>query len=250
MRDIEAYANQYSLESFEPIKVRFRRNKILQIIQDYSSRNILEIGCGLEPLFLFDDNLERNWTVVEPSKIFFEKAMELSRNYANVKCIQGFFEKVSDALCDDYDMIVCSGLLHEVEAPVELVKSLVTCCNEKTIVHLNVPNANSFHRLLGVEMGIIAEKHDLTENNILAQQNSVFDMDSLKNIVNNNGLKVIGEGCFFIKPFSHSQMLKMVKTGIIGEKELEGLNKLSDKMPEYGSEIYVNCRKNAGDYDL
>ncbi len=244
MRDIEAYANRYSLESFEPIKVRFRRNRILQIIREYSSISVLEIGCGLEPLFIFDNDENRRWTIVEPSKKFYDNAMKLSQDYKNVRCIQGFFEEVLEELNDVYDMIICSGLLHEVEDPERLVKALVECSEKDTVVHINVPNANSFHRLLGVEMGVISDKHEFTENNILAQQNSVFDVNSLNDIVVNNGLRVIDEGSFFIKPFSHSQMLKMLKTGIIGEKELEGLDSLSSQMPEYGSEIYVNCKKN------
>ena len=50
------------------------------------------------------------------------------------------------------------------------------------------------------------------------------------------------KGSYFVKPFSHAQMLKCVEQGIIDENILEALYKLTAYLPEYGSEIYVNYR--------
>lgn len=143
-------------------------------------------------------------------------------------------------LDNNYDLIVCSSLLHEVEQPKKLINAITQICNDGTVVHINVPNANSMHRLLGVSMGLIHEVHDKTENNILMQQNVVFDKHSLRQIVEDNGLHVIEEGGIFIKPFSHSQMQSIYEKGIIDERVLDGLYDLAKYMPEYASEIYVN----------
>lgn len=45
-----------------------------------------------------------------------------------------------------------------------------------------------------------------------------------------------------MKPFSHNQMYEMMQSAIIDEKVLDGLYRLAEYMPEYGSEIYVNCK--------
>lgn len=55
-------------------------------------------------------------------------------------------------------------------------------------------------------------------------------------------VEICEKGSYFVKPFSHAQMLKCVEQGIIDENILEALYKLTAYLPEYGSEIYVNYR--------
>ena len=138
-------------------------------------------------------------------------------------------------------MIICSGLLHEVSEPKRLLSAIRTICKEDTIVHIEVPNANSIHRLLGVEMNLLENIYCKSENNIRLQQNTNFDMKRLRVMVEESRMKIIEEGSLFIKPFSHEQMGKMCKCGIINEYVLDGLYNLTKYMPQFGSEIYVNC---------
>lgn len=58
----------------------------------------------------------------------------------------------------DFDFIIISGLLHEVPDPKKLLQSIYKICKQDTLVHINVPNVYSFHRLLAYEMGCI-KKH-------------------------------------------------------------------------------------------
>lgn len=244
MRDIEDYSKKYSVVGFEEYKVLYRRKKILEIIEAYHPKNILEIGCGKEPLFLYVENTR--FTVVEPSKEFYNNAVNLSSNKDNIRCICNFFEEAAESLWDDYDMIICASLCHEVEQPDKLLQAIAQVCNEDTVVHICVPNANSMHRLLGKEMEILADIHDLSKNNKDFQQNNVFDANSLSDIVISNGFEIIESGSFFIKPFSHTQMYEMIQKEIINEEILDGLNALAKYMPEFGSEIYVNCKLKMG----
>ena len=242
MRDINAYESKYLSESFEEIKVKYRRKKVLSIIKRYTPDHILEIGVGREPLFQWYD---AKFTIVEPSDFFFTNARNLSKGgYERITCIKGFFEsdEVQSALADTYDFIVCSSLLHEVEEPKKLLSAIKKKCDKNTIVHINVPNAKSMHRLLGMTMKILKDCHDSSDANIAFQQNTVFDISMLKRMVDDEGFSVLEEGSYFIKPFSHAQMHELLNTEIIDNKVLDGLDELSELMPEYGSEIYVNCR--------
>lgn len=155
--------------------------------------------------------------------------------------MQGFFEEVVEYLSCDYDMVVCASLLHEVENPEELLHAIASICKKDTIVHIDVPNANSMHRILGKEVGIISDVHDKSESNIVLQQNSVLDMQMLKSIVEKNFFRVVESGSYFIKPFTHAQMFEMLQAEIINEAVIEGLYRIGDYFPEFGSEIYVNC---------
>ena len=242
MRDIENYADRYVVQGFESYKVQYRRRKILEIIKKYQPKKILEIGCGKDPLFKYIEDIP--FTIIEPAREFYEEAMSKITFFCkeNIVLYHAFFEDIVDKLFPEYDMIICAGLLHEVEHPDHFINNIVKVCNKNTIVHINVPNANSIHRLLGKEMGILKYVHDMSENNIVLQQNSVFDKNSLNKIVMDNGLEVFEDGAIFMKPFSHIQMYKMMQYGILDEVVLDGLYMLGEHIPEFGSEIYVNCK--------
>lgn len=100
----------------------------------------------------------------------------------------------------------------------------------------------SMHRLLGVETGILSDVFDRSEGNIRFQQHTNYDIQKLKTMVEENGMTVVEEGSYFVKPFSHRQMQDMMEKQIIDESVLDGLYKLAELMPQFGSEIYVNCR--------
>lgn len=243
MRNISDYSEKYLLPGFETYKVFYRRKKLLEIIEKRRPENILEIGCGCEPLFQYVHNAK--FTVVEPSDIFFIQMVALAdkEKQRRVKCIQAFFEEIYTSLSkESYDMIICSSLLHEVESPEKLLQAMAGCANENTVIHINVPNANSMHRLLGRAMGILSNIHDKSESNMDFQQNNIFDIDTLKKIVHENGFEVFESGSFFVKPFSHAQMYDMMQKGIIDDKVLDGLYSLGKDMPDFGSEIFVNCK--------
>lgn len=246
MRNIDNYSELYSAESFESIKVKYRRKMIFEQFSKYNPCKILEIGCGLEPLFFFDQDSRHEYTIVEPSNQFCENAVKLLSKTTNrkIRILNGFFEQqsIQNQLDKDYDMIIISALLHEIEKPLILLDAAKQHCSSHTILHINVPNAYSMHRMLGVAMGVIEENHDMSNLNILAQQNTVFDRESLNKIVTDSGFKIIDDGSIFVKPFSHAQMLQMYKSNIIDDSVLDGLNTLGQMMPEYASEIYVNCQ--------
>ena len=244
MRDIKDYENKYidEINEFERYKVIYRRKKVIEIIEKFSPQSILEIGCGMEPLFCYVNN--KRFIIVEPSKLFYNNAVNLSGGSPNIVCINDFFENIVEKYEQEWegvDMIICSGLLHEVSEPRSLLSAIRRICKEETVVHIEVPNANSMHRLLGVEMSLIEDIYSKSENNIRLQQNTNFDMDQLKKIVEESGMKIIEEGSLFIKPFSHKQMGEMCKCGIIDEYVLDGLYNLTKYMPQFGSEIFVNC---------
>lgn len=72
MRDIAKYAEDYLQKDFESYQVKYRRKLILEQIAKYKPRKVLEIGCGMEPLFLYVENVA--FTIVEPSAKFCENA--------------------------------------------------------------------------------------------------------------------------------------------------------------------------------
>lgn len=240
MRDIGLYTERYVERSFEPYQVKYRRRKVIEEIAKYKPQSILEIGCGMEPLFL---EVGGDFTIVEPSDLFASNAEELSKNYSGkVRVIKALFENAIDSL-EHYDMIICSSLVHELENPLEFIKKILLVCDDDTIVHINVPNANSMHRVLAYESGIISDTHDFSKRNVEWQQHSIFDMETLSDLVKRAGGTIIDSGSYFVKPFTHKQMLDLLDKGIITENVLDGFYNMTKYMPDLGSEIYVTCKK-------
>lgn len=237
MRNIIDYQEKYLEEPFENIQVYYRRKKVLELLRKHRHNNILEIGCGLEPLYKYFGNFDR-LVIVEPAPIFFE-AIE-SRD--NVICVNGFFEEVVDQVIGleiNFDYIIVGSLLHEVDDPQKLLRAIKSVCNKDTVVHINVSNAYSMHRLLAKAMGIIEDVHDRSKMQKIMQRRCAYDLDELKVEVIEAGFRVIDSGGVFVKFFTHEQMQKMLDQEIINMQMLDGLYALGEVFPENCSEIYV-----------
>ncbi len=247
MRDIENYEKQFADHPFERIMEKYRRKYVKETINKYYHGvwgGVLEIGCGLQPLFIdYDDSYK--FTVVEPALSCYENAKARSLQFKNVSVIRGFFEDAVALLeGKEFDIVICACLLHEVENPHQLLQSIARVCRKNdTVVYLSVPNAFSLHRLLAKKMGIITDVHQLSDTNQKLQQHNVFDVDSLKNLVESEGFKVISSGSILLKPFTHSQMQKIIDARIIDAEVLDALDAIcSSQLKEFGSEIYINMK--------
>lgn len=244
MRDISGYEEEYIKSDFEQkYQVAYHRKKVLELIEKEKHQSILEIGCGMNTVASCLSDFD-NFTIVEPGETFIKKAQSDLQGNEHIKFIHGYFEKELDEVKKHtYDFVILSGLLHEVENPIELLQAVKAVCVPETIVHINVPNALSIHRILAYEAGIIDSVEDKSKRNIALQQNSVFNMDSLEAMIRSTGeVEICERGSFFVKPFSHKQMEECMAYGIIDEKILDAFYRLTKYMPQYGSEIYINFR--------
>ena len=247
MRDIKDYAEKYTVDYFETqYMVKYRRKKVLAILNEHKPKNILEIGCGLEPLFKFYRDFE-SYVVVEPSSAFCDNARSLAENLSGkIKIFNALFEDYDGDKC--FDFIVLSSLLHEVEQPEKLLAAIINASSEKTLIHINVPNSNSFHRLLAWKMGLIQDVHTLSAQQKKFQRHNIWNMDELKKIIgsvasqNNRRVEFEAEGSYFVKPFTQAQMEQCLNFGIFNENLLDGLDDMIEFMPKLGAEIFVNCR--------
>ena len=65
-------------------------------------------------------------------------------------------------------------------------------------MHVNVPNAHSLHRLLAVEIGLIEDPFELSSTQKQMQQHSTFGLDSLAELLCQQGFEVQSSGGYFI----------------------------------------------------
>ncbi|QDQ26267.1 class I SAM-dependent methyltransferase [Chitinimonas arctica] len=242
-RDIHDYTVQYQSLPFEAIQAGFRRRRVLAEIARVQPRHLLEVGCGLAPLFT--DLPDTAVTVIEPAPAFAEHARQLAGGRTDVRVMEGYLESVAPP-GDKVDMIILSSLLHEVEDPQALLAAVRRHCDGDTLVHVNVPNALSLHRLLAVAMGLMDAPGAISATQRTMQQRATYDTTSLAAELESAGFEVVARGSLFIKPFTHGQMQQLVDSGFMTDAMLEGLDKLVEQLPEQGSEIYINARLRHG----
>lgn len=241
-RDLADYAQAYADSPFEATQARIRKRRILELLDRLKPRRVLEVGCGL-------DTLARHWrgasrfTIVEPAPMFAEAARRATAGQAEVEVVEATLEGAG--LAGEYDVVLLSGLLHEVTDCGGLLDTARGLCATDGLMHANVPNARSFHRILALEMGLIDELEAISDRQRVLQQTRVFSLDTLAALLGEHGFTPVERGSYFIKPFTHGQMARLQDAGILSEQMIEGLDRMSAWLPEYGSEIFINARPQA-----
>lgn len=248
MRDIQDYTNKYDDEPFETTMVGIRKKMVIAQCNKYIHDNILEIGCGMNPFFL-DFHDYRRMVIAEPGKKFADNARKLSHlEEKEISVVEGFLEERTETVKsiferNNIDFIILSSVLHELDNPEKMLAAISDLCSNNTVVHINVPNANSIHRLIAIEAGMIKDVHEQSAQMQKMQRRRTYDIELLRKDVEQAGFEIIDSGSYFIKPFTHLQMQMCKDYGIIDDKVLEGLEKLVKYIPEYGAGIYVNMRR-------
>lgn len=244
MRDIKDYTDKYVDEPFESTIVEIRKRTVIEQCNKYRHDNILEIGCGMNPFFNDFKDYKR-MVIAEPGDAFADNAEGIAKEESlDVNIVRGFLENVTDeisALDFDLDFIILSSVLHELDDPQKMLGAIRSLCARDTVVHINVPNANSLHRLIAIEAGLIKDVHEQSAQMQKMQRRRTYDMELLKKEVEEAGFEILDEGSYFVKPFTHAQMQKCMDAGIIDDKVILGLERLIKYMPEYGAGIYVNA---------
>jgi hypothetical protein len=97
-----------------------------------------------------------------------------------------------------------------------------------------VPNAESFHRKLGVNLKLQSKLDDLSPRDHAVGHLRVFTLDSLKKLLDREGFEVTQERGFFLKVVSNAQMLNLEPTVI------QGLCELSTDLPaQFGANVGI-----------
>jgi hypothetical protein len=242
-RDLDKYQRDYAVSPFEETMAGIRRREVISFIERNGLRKILEVGCGNRSIF-HDLRSFDHVIVIEPGERFFHSAQEGRAN-------SGCADKITLHNClfedfkgnPDLDCIVISSLIHELPVPGTMLEHARKIAPTGCWLHVNVPNAKSFHRLWAKESGLIKSEYERSATDIQMQRNHTFDLGSLTKLVANTGFSVVESGSYFVKPFTHSQMQQLLEEGVLTPQLLGGLTRMEEHLPGLGAEIYVNATK-------
>lgn len=242
--DAEDYAQTYLVDmEFERHLIAARQDRCLAFLEAHRPGRVLEVGCGPDLLidrFDLPASGIAQWMVVEPSfyadaiaaRLAECSALGLTRGYLEDRIVP-----LSAAAPDGYDAVLLSGLLHETSNPAAMLSAAYGLLKAGGHVFVSVPNARSFHRLLGVEMGLMAAATHLSARNVALGQPVVYHRETLETAVREAGFEGLEFSGYMFKPFNNDQMAHVV--ALLGADIVEGLNRLGTAFPDHSAEIAV-----------
>lgn len=231
--------NQQPTNQYE----QFLRNEKVKYLLPYINEDmkILDIGGGDGSCW---NSIESRFTV---DLLEFDIELSDKSTYYRNIFLSNIEEENIECRCSKYDVVCLMGILEHVEDPVSLLKAAGQCAS---IVFITVPNAESFHRYLGVELDIINDIHQLDSQDIEIGHKRVYDHDTLyKDIIDSNidfEIKDMGTSSFkfatssFIESnYTYNEIQSINSAAILSR--VSGYNRFS------GAEIFVVLERNSHD---
>lgn len=108
--------------------------------------------------------------------------------YENIVKHHSFFEDFQTEI--KFNTIVMGHVLEHIEKPISVLEKVYKWLEDDGNLIISVPNANSIHRLVAVEMGLLSSKFELNKRDYELGHYRVYDMDSLKKEITDAGFKV------------------------------------------------------------
>lgn len=222
----------------------FYKTSFLEIdfrLADFSYRTLkpffrgklgLELGPALGYMTKHLVHDFRELHIVEGSLALLNEIPE----YPNVVKHHALFEEFETPL--RFDTIVMSHVLEHVSNVDEVLRRIYTWLAPNGAFLVAVPNAQSVHRLVAVEMGLISDEYALNQRDIELGHCRVYDLNSLQDDVKKAGFTVVEKGGYFLKPLSNSQIDSSWTSDMI-----EGFYNVSKYLPQFCAEIFVVCKK-------
>lgn len=159
----------------------------------------------------------------------------------NVTFIYSLFEELQYK--EVYDKVFCSYVLEHVVNPMDILAMIYRALKPGGRLFITVPNATALSRQMALDMKLMEDLYELTDNDRAHGHRRVFDLQKLRHILNQTSFKIKKTGGTFVKEFADFQLNRMIESGIIGEKQLHGMQKLAERYPELSGSIYAICEK-------
>lgn len=195
-----------------------------------SGNRVLDLGYGDGVIFskLNELAVSRNLEIVlvEGAPSLVQKAQ---REFPKQEIILGYFEDIDFGY---FDVIIASHVLEHVEDPVSLLKTLSRSLKEGGHLVAVLPNSESIHRRLAVQMGIQPELDSKSARDLVVGHRRVYSIETFLKDVSDSGLTCNEVKGFFAKPFPNSMLQSL------GEEQIRWLLALGDIFPpEFGANL-------------
>jgi len=195
------------------------------------------MGLGEGSLLERIDPKFEEFCVVEASDVLIKQAKQRFAGMRGLHLIHSFFENYKPNPNKKVSCILGNHVLEHLDDPVKVLHKSLDWLKTDGISIFTVPNAASLHRRIGMEMGVLQKKNQLSQQDKEVGHQRVYDRLSLRADVIAGGYKVVEEGGFNLKLVSQAQMLDWP------ESLHTAIYRVSRECPsELCSNLYIVCR--------
>jgi trans-aconitate methyltransferase len=194
----------------------------------FMGHRMLEVGCATGELTSLLAPLAAEYHVVEGSRTNIEVA---SRRVPSATFIHSLWEEFhADGAYSD---VIMFNALEHVREPVPLLERVRGWVAQEGRLHVVVPNSESLHRLVGVEMGILETTTSLSESDLRIGHFRVYSIDTLLGDLRTAGFVPVHWQGLFLKILSNRQMLGW------DWELIHALHAVGQRFPVHCAELYA-----------
>lgn len=195
---------------------------------------LLDLGAGDGNLTSKIAHLFEKITLVEASEKYLHQAKNKLKKHSvtfHEKLIEHFDTK------EKFDLILASGVLEHLTNPEILLNKVKNWLKDDGFFLVIVPNASSFHRRVGMQIGIIRNIYELSEQDFAVGHRRYYDLKTLRKEIIKQGFKVIKTGGILFKILPNREMEKL------SDEYCDALFEIGKKYPNFCAEIYAFCKR-------
>jgi len=234
--NLKKLADTYSIQiGIEKIQALF---DFEAIIKQVKGETLLEIGCADGTMTVEFLNAGFKVHAVDGAEGYTKKTLELVnklnlKNKNNLSLTTSLIENLE--IDKKFDNIVLSNVIHHLESPSVVLKSLKRWLNKDGLIHVIIPNSNSLHRVIAYHMSLIKATDELSDSNKNMFHKRVFSYESARSLLIECNLKIKHFEGIFLKPLSLAQMSDF------SDELLKALNEVAKIYPLLSHHLYFVC---------
>jgi trans-aconitate methyltransferase len=231
----QGYDPSNPAEQFDYWLKRLQARTMLPFLAGTSA---LELGCATGELStLLIDHFER-YHIVEGSAVNIEQARS---RLPPATFTHALWEEYEPEDGVEFSDAILFNAVEHVEDPVGLLRGVSAWLAPHGRIHVVVPNGLSFHRLIGVELGLQPDPLALTPGDIAQGHHHNFTIDQLMSVARGAGLDVLAWRGIFLKVLPNNRMLDWDWPLILA------MHEVSQRVPEHAAELYVCLHRAQGE---
>ena len=198
----------------------------------------LIMGCGDGWLVEYFKDKFLRLGVIEGSESLFDSAVNKYRDCPHIVCHHSYFESFKLSKEDRVDVVLGNHVLEHVCDPVKVLVRSKSWLKETGCAFFSVPNADSLHRRIGVNLKMLKTRYDLNDQDKLVGHQRVYDQESLLRDVVSAGYEIAEVGGFNLKLVSQKQMKDW------SQELIRAIFEISRECPpDICSNLYIVCTK-------
>lgn len=220
------------ISSYTPFNDWLIARRYKELSKYFSGTTCLELGSaeGMGTGYLLEhfDQV----TAVDGSEVALK---EVGKRFKTDKLttVHSFFEEL-DLNGQLFDTVVLAHILEHVDNPLIVLAHAKKFLKKDGVLIVDVPNGNSLHRQVGVEMGLLGKTTDLNDADLSIGHQRVYTPETFKNDIERSGLELSVFGGMFVKVLSNAQM-----ESVFDDNQLEALFEVGLKNPSIAAEIFA-----------